>query len=291
MGVRSTAEADGREFYTRHSPLTDPGDLSHLLDGLPRDVATLVTVVRGVLVHRDEPPWRFGFELSEERYRQSGTRRLRDILAVLGDLRERPVVERFPSTCRDFCVLLCALLRHAGVPARPRAGFGNYFPRCGAPALYDDHWVVEYWDDERGWLLADAELARPEDREAYQVEFDAVDVPRDRFLVAGRAWLAGRSGEIDPGIFTISGIELSGLPAIQGTVVRDLGLLNLVEALPWDNWGVMTRPFTGLGYAELALLDQVAEVGAKGGPVDEATALYWTHVELQADDLVAKGLN
>ncbi|WP_456781864.1 transglutaminase domain-containing protein [Bradyrhizobium sp. USDA 3315] len=39
------------------------------------------------------------------------------------------------ATCRDFSLMLCSVLRHHGVPARIRCGFGRYF----APHPFHDH--------------------------------------------------------------------------------------------------------------------------------------------------------
>jgi hypothetical protein len=42
------------DYYRRHSPMTDPGAKQHLLSGLPADIAAMVTLIGGVLVHRDQ---------------------------------------------------------------------------------------------------------------------------------------------------------------------------------------------------------------------------------------------
>ncbi len=39
------------EFYATPGPLTQPGVMSPLLNGLPADVAELVRVVQGLLIH------------------------------------------------------------------------------------------------------------------------------------------------------------------------------------------------------------------------------------------------
>ncbi len=170
-------------YYVQHSPLTDPGTMGHLFSGLPPDAAALARVIGGVLVHRDCTQ-RFGFAIPEDRRDEANTRHVEAILAYLGTLDERRPEERFAGTCRDFAVLLCAMLRAAGVPARARAGFAGYF----ADGFFDDHWVVEVWGGERGWHLIDAQVASVPAGIYTDAELDPLDVPRDAFLVATLPW-------------------------------------------------------------------------------------------------------
>jgi hypothetical protein len=264
---------DEGEFYRSHSPFT----AAETLPAPAADIAALSELVRGVVVHRDETARVFGFELPSERREEAQTRDVRRILGRLGDLRPRPPEDRFAGTCRDFSILLCALLREARIPARLRCGFAGYF----VPGFFDDHWVVEYCSGQDGWRLADAQITGA-GRAAYPVPFDPADVPRDRFLVAGRAWAACRAGELDPAVFGVVGAGLFGMTEIQGNVVRDLAALNRVEVLPWDDWGVIERPFADLTEAELALLDRAAEIGVQGGPLAEAAALYGSTAALRS---------
>lgn len=263
------------EFYATHSNATDPRDLAPLLADLPTTVPALGAVVRGAVVHRNETVKRFGFEIPRERFVESEIRFFHDILEHLGGIHERPVEQRLAGTCRDFCITLCALLRHAGVPARMRGGYADYFP----PYAWDDHWVVEYWQSAAGWRIADPQMA--EAAQDYDVDFDVDDVPRTRFVTAGKAWLACRGGEHDPAVYSASVIEQTGMGVIQGTLVRDFAALNRFEVFPWDAWGIMTTPFGELTDEELALLDRIAGICAAGGPVHEAVRTYEAHPQLQ----------
>ncbi|WP_424705495.1 transglutaminase-like domain-containing protein [Kitasatospora acidiphila] len=71
---------------------------------------------------------------------------------------QRSADDRFVGVCRDFSLLHCSFLRHAGIPARIRYGFADYL---GPDDFHTDHVVTEHWDDERGRLLADPQLADP----------------------------------------------------------------------------------------------------------------------------------
>ncbi|GAA5190186.1 transglutaminase-like domain-containing protein [Rugosimonospora acidiphila] len=264
---------DEREFYRGQSRVTDPGSWRSLLRDLPRDLPGMGEVIEGVIVHRDETR-RFGFELPAERRDEANTRYLEAILGRLGSLSWRPPRDRFAGTCRDFAVLLCAMLREAGVPARVRCGFAGYF----AEGFFDDHWVVEVHDDDGdgggiGWRLVDAQLIASA-KDTYRIDFDPMDVPRDAFLVAGDAWLACREGRRDPERIGTSAAGLTGMWEIQGSVVRDLANLNGIETLPWDGWGLIPTHYDELDRSDVDLLDRVAAVSAAGGPLPRAAEAY-----------------
>jgi hypothetical protein len=268
---------DELDYYRTHSRVTEPGAQRHLLTGLPADPAALAEVIGGVLVHRDctQP---FGFTLPEHRRDEADTRYVEAILSHLGTLDEHRPEDRFAGTCRDFTVLLCAMLREAGVPARARAGFAGYF----AEGFFDDHWVVEAWDDDRGWRLIDAQLASAAKGTYTEADLDPLDVPRDAFLVGGQAWQECRTGARDQDRIGTSAAGLTGLWEVQGNVVRDLAALNRVEALPWDNWGLIPIHYDKLGPADITLLDDIAAVSAAGGPPEQAAEAYRSDPRLPA---------
>jgi hypothetical protein len=145
----------------------------------------------------------------------------------------RPVERRMVGNCRHFSTLSAALLRHAGIPARARCGFGMYFE----PGKYVDHWVTEYWHaGERRWVRIDSQLDEVQ-RAAITAEFDSEDLPPGPFVPAGEAWQQCRTGRADPSTFGI--FEFWGLWFVQANVVRELAALNKMELLPWDVWGLM----------------------------------------------------
>jgi hypothetical protein len=277
VAAPTVCRVDDLAFYRRHSPLTDPGAFRHLFDGLPAGLGDLQAIVREVVLHRDETRAVFGFDLPQERRADAGTRYVEAILGRLRDLRPRPPAERFAGTCRDFSVLLCAMLRAAGTPARLRSGFAGYF----TSGFFDEHWVVEYRAGD-AWRLADAQVAG--DGRVPGVDFDITDVPRDRFLVAGQAWLDCRAGRRDPDTFGVGIAGITGMWEVQGPVVRDLAALTSVETLPWDAWGVIDRRYDTLGPDDVMLLDRAAEVGVAGGPPAAAIALRDADPRLRVPD-------
>lgn len=244
------------DFYARPAAMTSGRDHAPAFDGLPRDVAALTRVVQGLLLHEHWAP-AYGVALSDAR--RSGShirpveRMLDRLLARAQPLAvARPLEERLVGVCRHFTVLLVAMLRAQGVPARARCGFGSYFTR----GRFEDHWVCECWNGaERRWVLVDAQIDDLQ-RAELKPDFDLLDVPRDRFVIAGDAWARCRAGDADPSTFGI--FDLRGSWFIAGNLLRDLAALNNVEMLPWDVWGAMTGPDAPMGGDRLELFDRLA---------------------------------
>jgi hypothetical protein len=252
-------DRDPVSYYRSPGPMTDPGDWAGHLEGMPGTVSGLVSVVQGLLVHIY---WaeRQGLVLPDERKSEVQMRDVATKLARICQLDSQPLTEprplekRLVGNCRDFSVLLCAFLRHHGVPARARCGFGTYF----LPGRYEDHWVVEYWETStRRWVMVDAQLDAFQ-REALGIQFDSLDMPPGRFVSGGQAWQMCRAGEVDPELFGI--FDMHGLWFVRGNLLRDFLALNKVEILPWDGgWGVLAEE-----EPDRDLTDQVAALTLAG---------------------------
>src|SRR6266481_4246118 len=139
------------DFYRRHATMTSGGEHAPMLDAVPRDLAGMTRVVQGLLLHEHWAP-AYGVTLPDKRRSESHIRpasRMLDRLLSIDDRPlsvARPVDARLVGVCRHFTVLLVAMLRAQGVPARARCGFGAYF----RPGHFEDHWVCEYWNDAEG---------------------------------------------------------------------------------------------------------------------------------------------
>jgi hypothetical protein len=260
------------DFYTRPAEMTAGCGHAPMFDELPRDVAALAHVVQGLLLHEHWAP-AYGVALSDERRSESHIRPVEHMLDRLlaHDGRPlsvgRPVDARLVGVCRHFTVLLVAMLRAKGVPARARCGFGAYFNA----GHFEDHWVCEYWNAAKArWVLVDAQIDELQ-RTKLKVDFDVLDVPRDRFLIAGDAWAQCRAGEAAPSTFGI--FDMRGLWFIAGNLMRDVAALNNMEMLPWDVWGAMIGPDEPLQNDQLALFDRLAAI---------TRALDTTFAELRA---------
>jgi hypothetical protein len=257
--MMSVHSSEVLSHYACPGIMTDPKEHTALFAGLPRNVGDLVRVVQGLMIHVF---WAkaYGVTLTDE---QQQTLQVRDARAkltrlVAADPRPlsvaRPPEQRQVGNCRDFSTLLCAMLRHQGVPARARCGFGMYF----MPNHGEDHWVVEYWKaDENRWVMVDSQLDELQ-RDKLQTDFDTLDMPAGRFLPGGKAWQLCRAGQADPDSFGI--FDMHGMGFIGGDMIRDLLALNKIELLPWDVWGLMAKREDEITADDMALLDRIAEV-------------------------------
>lgn len=253
-------------FYRAHDPMHGVDDGSAQLGDWPGRVGALCAIVQGVLIHRDIAPGLYDLNLSQGERDLANIRPVGKMIEAIQIRSARPLgerreaAERLPVVCRHFSSLLAALLRAEGVPARARCGFGAYFN----PGRFEDHWVAEYWNSaEHRWVLVDAQLDDRQ-RATFRVDFDPVDVPHDRFILASDAWRQCRTGHADPDRFGLSFINEQGLWWIAGNLIRDLAALNRVEMLPWDVWGMMPRPSARISEDEAALLDRVAALMGGG---------------------------
>jgi hypothetical protein len=224
---------------------------------LPDDIASLTRVMHGLLLHQHIAP-AYGQKLSGERLDEPHIRSVRGMLDQLLAHDDRPLTsartpdKRLVGVCRHYTALFVTMLRVKGYAARARCGFGAYFEK----GKFIDHWVCEYWNAAQSrWLLVDGQIDDVQ-RGLFKPDFDLLDVPRDRFVIAGDAWKQCRDGLRDPEKFGI--MQMTGLWFIAGNVLRDFAALNNVEMLPWDVWGPMLRPDENASAEQLALLDHLA---------------------------------
>ncbi len=262
------------DFFTTPGLMTSPGSQGGLLDHLPDDVESLYRVVQGLLIHIF---WaeQYGVQLTGPRRDEVQLRSVAHKLERISVLDPRPLAEtrspdkRLVGNCRDFSVMLTAFLRHKGIPARARCGFARYF----IPNHYEDHWVCEYWSAaQKRWVLVDAQLDEFQCNKL-SIQFSPLDVPRDQFIVGGKAWQLCRSEQADPEAFGI--FDMHGLWFVRGNLVRDVASLNKMEPLPWDGWGIIEARDETLSADDLALLDQVAELTS--GDVPEFDRVRWLY--------------
>ncbi len=255
----SADERSTLEFFSQPGTMTSVGRFAAQVDALPRDVAGLATIGQGLLIH-EHMVAAYGVSLTDDERSSVHVRRVADLLerVVARDDRPldmaRPPAARVAGNCRHFSVLMVAMLRAHGIPARARCGFGGYF----RPGTFEDHWVCEYWNDaQQRWTLVDAQVDRPQ-RSFFSIDFDPTDVPRDQFLIAGDAWLQCRGGAADPGRFGLSFTDEFGYWWIAGNLMRDAAALGHLELLPWDVWGAMPGPDDTIGDDRFELFDRLA---------------------------------
>jgi hypothetical protein len=217
--------------------------------------------VQGVLLHRDWYPI-YGLEADQVRFDEQHLHSTTEVFERAFEIRADPLtvarepVDRVVGICRHFALLHTALLRAQHVPARVRCGFANYFDS----SKWYDHWITERWDGSR-WVRDDPQI---DELQAAIItpDFDPYDQPPERFLAAGEAWIAARSGEIDAARFGI--FDMWGLAFIAGNVLADVACLNKVELLPWDAWGIGLQwgPHDQLSAEVVDVIDDLAALTA-----------------------------
>ena len=249
-------------FYAQAHGMTDAGHYASQLRDLPNDVGALAQLIQHLVIYDVVARDFYQVTIPAAREAEIHIRPLEGLLHAIVALEDRPLTVARPTNrrlvgrCHHFVLLLVAMLRAGGVPARARAGFGAYFN----PPHYEDHWVCEYWNaSESRWALADPQFDQTW-RTRLAVDHDILDVPRDRFLVAGEAWKHCRAGRADPNRFGIDFVKLRGLWFIAGSLIRDIAALNKIEMLPWDVWGAQPPKDATLDEEQLVYFDQLAEL-------------------------------
>lgn len=279
-------------YYTQPGPLTTlPNSpvTAALLANLPADLPGLVQAVQNNLLHIF---WAgaYGVTLSDERKAEVQIRTAAAMLDAIYAADHAPLTTprtpdaKLVGNCRDFTVLTVALLRHTGIPARARCGFGTYF----LPDHYEDHWVAEYWNaDQDRWIMVDAQLDALQRENLDLVTFDPLDVPRggprtSGFVTGPHAWELVRKHGEDPATFGI--FDMYGTGFIVGDFLRDVASLNKIELLPWDIWGIM-KPDDEFTPEDFAFLDHVAAL-VEGGAEVEVRALYQADERLRVPPVI-----
>ena len=278
-------------YFSQTGKMTHPGPFVDLYADLPSDIPSLVKVVQGLIIHVF---WaeRYGVKLSAERQAEVQLRTMERRLTRTLELDSNPLTVarlnecKIVGNCRDFSVTLASMLQSKGIPARPRCGFGTYF----MPNHYEDHWVCEYWhEQEQRWVLVDAQLDELQ-RNILQISFNALDVPRDQFLVGGAAWKMCRNGQANPDQFGI--FDMNGIDFVKGDFIRDVAALNKMEFLPWDCWGFILDEYGTVPPKDFSLLDQLAELSQADVPdFDSVRELYESDPRLCVGNVIQSYVN
>lgn len=99
---------------------------------------------------------------------------------------DRDIVDKIHVTCRGQAILLAAILKAKGIPARVRSGFTRKKDN-----VYHDHWITEYFDETKDrWVFCDADMCCDD------IDFNPYDIPKNKFLCGANAWIYFREGKI-----------------------------------------------------------------------------------------------
>lgn len=196
------------EFYKKTSPYSDLGLYKDYVKKLPDDIKKLCLLQRMQIIHpsafknitvRNSKNCFWG---DMTKISNMDLLREDDILptsiSMFAELMrknpsytlQREAKDKIFVTCRGQALLLAAILKNKGIPARVRSGFAEYPSNNG---IYFDHWVTEYYDNENGkWILVDADCCCNDN-----INFDIYDIPTDKFIKAAEAWKLFRNNEFD----------------------------------------------------------------------------------------------
>ena len=251
-------------YYATHSRFSDPGGMAAILDAVPGDLGSMREAITPLVFHyMGGGDWAEN-GIAQDRRPEIDLRYADAMWSRIAELSPKPLGsarpphERMVGCCRDFTLLFVSLLRQKGIPARSRVGFANYF----FADWNVDHVVAEVWDaaGER-WRLIDPELGPTHVDPTDGATLDALDLPRDRFIVGPDAWLRCREGGEDAERYLVSPFleipELRGWPYLLHNLVHDLAALNKHEMILWDDWGISAE-WESISDEQLGLLDETA---------------------------------
>jgi hypothetical protein len=279
------------EYYAHHSFFTNPGKHSALFSNLPNDIAELCEIVQGIIIHQYWAP-AYGYHIPESKAAEYRIRTVQKKLSRLIELHPGPITQRreppdrIGGNCRDFALVLTAILRSQGRPARMRCGFATYFSPPGKE-WYEDHFICEVWDrDQNSWGIVDPQLDAKQ-QNVLGISFDPCSIPQEYFLPGGEAWLKAFNNKVDPRCFGY-GETIGGLPNIRGNLIRDLALLNKVEILGWDCWGLIEGDDTSMDQDDLELLNKAAALSLDFEKHDKMVELYQKEMRLRVPPLLKR---
>ncbi len=142
--------------------------------------------------------------------------------------RNRKIENKIHVCCREQAILLTSILKAKGHSARVRSGFAKYVNIEGKQA--GDHWITEYYEEsEEKWILVDSDMYFDDETlEEYAIDFNLLDIPRDKFLFGAEAYLGLRNNKYkDEEIYYVSDPITLGLKAsIRGLFYDFHSLMN-----------------------------------------------------------------
>lgn len=256
------------------SDYTELGPFAEEAIGCGGDVSRTLAAVQGAMIHADNL---HRYDVSDE-LRSRASRTTLTALDRIVELRERcpgycigddvPLERRSVGTCRDYALMLVALLRAQGIAARVRCGFAAYFKANH----WEDHWLVEYQDRLGNWHWADAQMDEVHRRDL-GIEFDPADVPREKFLSSADIADAVLEGTLDASLCGHG--RDTGLWFIHVNLARDALALQGWITSDWDRWREVPQHDRSEGMGRQRLQDLLRCLRGQGSSWQAQIAPYW----------------
>lgn len=261
------------EHYRETGPFTFAGAYREYFRSLPDDLPTLGRLVCSQIIHRvtlaegntnanasllygdmGRYPW-YRMRCEDDIFLTAPSMAAELFrLDSRGFVPDRQVEHKLVLTCRYVSVLMSAILKAKGIPARSRAGFAPYF-RQGASM---DHWVNQYYCEAQGqWVTFDADGFYEENG----MPLTQYDMPEGSFDWAANAYLAVRRGQVDGRKFLYADCcGTCGLPALVRYLLYDFHALMNHEITYTFLPAYMDGRLGKLTEEELRELDRLAEL-------------------------------
>ncbi len=199
-------------FYKQTSLYTDLGLYKDFAIALPNDLKKLCLLQRNQIIHP--------FDLCDEKesknvnsfygdmtkISQTSLKYENDLFptaqSIIAELlrrdknysEERKIEDKIHVCCREQAILLASILKAKGISARVRSGFTFYLNATNKEA--GDHWSCEYYSkSENRWILVDADFYYDDETlREYNIDFNLLDIPRNKFIFGAEAYLGLRNG-------------------------------------------------------------------------------------------------
>lgn len=219
-------------FYKKTSAYTYLGNYTEFAKNLPNDIETLCILQRRQIFHpvtvMEALNNKNNFEVSKTRLVfeddifPTACSMLNELLRLDNNYSiERKDKDRIYVTCRGQAILLAAILKAKGYPARVRSGFAPYI---AYDSIAHDHWITEYFNDvEKRWILVDPDMCLD------SVKFNPYNVPRNEFIFGAQAYLGLRNKQ-----YKDEEISFASVPPT-------LGLKAAIRGLFYDFYSLMNQ--------------------------------------------------
>lgn len=259
------------EHYKKTGTYTYAGFYKEYFRSLPDDISTLGRLVCSQVIHRvtlKEGNTNANASLlygDMNRYPWYRMRCEDDVLLTApaltaelfrmderGFVKDRRTENKIVVTCRFVSVLMSAILKAKGIPARSRAGFAPYFQQ----GISMDHWINQFYNEkENRWVTFDAD-GFYEESGMFSFQYD---MPQDCFDWVAKAYLEVRSGKTDGRQYLYAdGLGTCSLPALIRYLIYDFHALMNNELTFSFLPAYLDGRLDKLTEAELKELDQLA---------------------------------
>lgn len=264
------------EFYKKTSCFTELGLYKNFAQALPDDIRELCLLQRHQIIHpvaimkcgglgakSSQPILTFHGDMTQIPCDSLlfENERFPTALSILAELLrrenkyscERKIQNKMHLTCREQAILLAAILKAKGIPARARSGYAPYISNDG---VFHDHWICErFCDKENRWVLTDADCC------VENLDFDFADIPCDKFLFGAQSYLKIRNKEICDNALEFASVPPThGMRAALQSLFYDLHSLMNDEIFFWHSPRYIVEKNFNLSQAEFEELDSIANL-------------------------------